>query len=329
MTAHHMTTTVAAGDTGFHLNFGYIAALVVIAVMVVWPAIVGGSGSFLLYVGTLVVLYSIGAMSLHLVFRVGQVSFAHAAFLGIGGYTGALLLTGSGLPWPLALCASGLVSGAFGLVLGPIALRLRGVYFVLFTFILGEFAERVFTDWTSLTNGAGGVSDIPAPASFASPTGFYYLCFGVAVLCALVCRAVLRSDVGEAIDAIKTSESLAESNGVPVFRIKVAIFAISCLLVGLQGALQASFVHYISPASYTYDESLRFVVMNVIGGMNTLWGPVLGSVFIIALPELLRNWVEYQWVLYGVVLVLAMRYLPGGLYELGGRVGAILRKART
>jgi branched-chain amino acid transport system permease protein len=319
-------TAAAADNRGSRFSASHIAAVAVIVVMAAWPGAIASSESFLLYVGTLVVLYSVGAMSLHLVFRMGQVSFAHAAFLGIGGYTSALLLTGSGLSWPLAFCASGLVSGLFGLLLGPIVLRLRGVYFVLFTFILCEFAERVFTDWGSLTNGAGGVAGIPAPPAFSSPVSFYYLCLGVAVLCALICRGVLKSDVGEAIDAIRTSESLAESNGVPVFRIKVAIFAISCLLVGFQGALQASFVHYISPASYTFDESLRFVVMNVIGGMNSLWGPVLGSVFIIALPELLRNWVEYQWVLYGVVLVLAMRYLPGGLYELGERASALLRK---
>jgi branched-chain amino acid transport system permease protein len=99
--------------------------------------------------------------------------------------------------------------------------------------------------------------------------------------------------------------------------VKIIVFVIACALVGIQGTLQASFVHYISPLSYGFAESLKLVVINVIGGLNTLWGPILGAIFIVALPELLRSWVDYQWVLYGLALILLMRYLPGGLFEIG------------
>lgn len=313
--------------TRWRLHGERVALLVLVVALIAWPRLVGSS--YLLYVSTLVVLYAIGAMGLHLLFRMGLVSFGHAAFLGVGGYTGALLMTGTGLAWPLAFIAAALASGALGLLVGPVVLRLRGVYFVLFTVIFGEFTRQVFDDWTGLTNGAGGIAGIPSPVPFTSPAGFFYLSLVVALLCAGVCARLLRCDLGQAIDAIRASETLASSNGVPVFHLKVIVFAIACFFAGLQGALQACFVQYISPASYGFDESLRFVVMNVVGGMNTLWGPVLGSVFIVALPELLRNWVDYQWVMYGVVLILVMRYLPGGLADLLALAGGGLRRQRS
>ncbi|MGH7070046.1 MAG: branched-chain amino acid ABC transporter permease [Acetobacteraceae bacterium] len=309
---------------GRRLDASYAGWLVLVAILSAWPAIVGAS--FLLYVSTLVMLYGIGAMGLHLMFRVGQVSFGQAAFLGIGGYACALLLTGTALPWPVAVLVAIGASGLCGAVIGPAILRLRGVYFVLFTFILGEFFERVFDDWTAVTDGAAGISGIPRLMPFDSPTRFYYLCFGAALLCAAICERLLRSDFGEAVDAVRTSENLAASNGIPVSQIKVTVFALACGFAGLQGALQACFVHYISPVSYTFSESLRLVVMNVIGGMNALPGAMLGAAAIVALPELLRSWVQYQWVFYGAALILVVRYAPGGLYELAMRAKAALRK---
>jgi branched-chain amino acid transport system permease protein len=238
--------------------------------------------------------------------------------MGIGGYTSSLLTTGLEMSWWLALAIGVLASGLVGLIVGPIVLRLKGVYFVLFTFTFGEFVRQIFVDWTSVTNGSEGVSGIAAPAGFSSPTGFYYLVLGFAILTALICGRLLTSQFGDAVDAIRESEGLALSNGIPVFKTKITVFVIACALVGIQGVLQASFVHYISPLSFGFAESLKLVVINVIGGLNTLWGPVLGAIFIVALPELLRSWVDYQWVLYGLALILVMRYLPGGLFDIGG-----------
>jgi branched-chain amino acid transport system permease protein len=263
-------------------------------------------------------------MSIHLIFRVGQFSLGQAAFLGIGGYTSSLLTTNFHLSWWPALLASAACSAAIGAVVGPIVLRLKGVYFVLFTFTFGEFVRQIFVDWTSVTNGSEGLAGILAPAYFDTPTSFYYLVLAFAILTAVICGRLLLSQFGDAVDSIRESEGLALSNGIPVFKIKIIVFVISCALIGIQGTLQASFVHYISPLSYGFSESLKLVVINVIGGLNTLWGPLLGTVFIVALPELLRSWVDYQWVLYGLALILLMRYLPGGLCD----IGEVLRSLR-
>jgi branched-chain amino acid transport system permease protein len=290
-----------------------IAAGAILAGLV--PFAVGET--FVLYIATLVALNAIGAMSCHLIMRLGQLTLGHAAFMGLGGYASALLVMNHGVNWWLAMLAGAALAGLAGLIVGPIVLRLKGVYFVLFTFTFGEFAKQVFVDAIPVTNGSEGISAIPFPPGFETGTKFYYLTLAFALVIGCFCGRLLKSQFGDAVDAIRESESLARSNGVPVFKVKVTIFALACALVAVQGALGASMVHYISPLSYNFPESLKFVVINIIGGLNSIWGPVLGSIFIVALPELLRSWVDYQWVFYGFVLIVLMKYLPGGLFDLG------------
>jgi branched-chain amino acid transport system permease protein len=107
---------------------------------------------------------------------------------------------------------------------------------------------------------------------------------------------------------------------VPVLRVKVGVFVLACALVGVQGGLMAHYLHYIDPGAFTSVQSLSFVVMNVVGGMNVLLGAVIGAVFIVTLPELLRGYVEMQQVMFGIILIIVIAAIPGGLVELAGRV---------
>ncbi|HSL51963.1 MAG TPA: branched-chain amino acid ABC transporter permease [Candidatus Deferrimicrobiaceae bacterium] len=289
------------------------------ALLVVWPLFV--REPFFTYIATLVLLYAIGAASLHLVLRIGHLSLCHAAFMGLGGYTSALLTTRAGWPFALAFLASGLVPAAVALIVGPIVLRLRGVYFVLITFTLGEVIRLVFNEWQSLTGGADGIFRIPPPHPFlADKRAYYYFALVMAALCVGGVARLLASQTGRYVDAIREGERLAQSSGVPVLRFKVLVFAIACGLVGLQGSLLAHFIHFIAPGSYTFNESLNLLVMNVIGGMGSLTGPLIGAAFLTSLPEFLRGWVELQRVLYGIVLIVLMLFVPGGLTELGRRL---------
>ncbi len=295
-----------------------------IAILLAWPAFF--QDMFLTHIATLVMLYSIGAVSLHLVVRIGHLSLCHAAFLGLGGYTSALLTTRLGWPFAAAFLASGLVPAAVALVLGPILLRLRGVYFVLITYSFGELVRLVFVEWQSLTGGSDGIMKIPLPhPALATSREYYYFALAMAVLCVGFVARVLASQTGRFIDSIRESERLAQSSGVPILRFKVMIFALACGLVGLQGSLLAHFIHIVSPSAYNFNESLNFLVINVIGGMGSLAGPIIGTVFLISLPELLRGWVEYQRLLYGIVLIVVMLYVPGGLVAIGKRTLALLR----
>lgn len=289
--------------------------------LVVWPLFV--TEVFFTYIATLVLLYTIGAASLHLVLRIGHLSLCHAAFMGLGGYTSALLTTRLGWPFVPAFLMSALVPAAVALAVGPIVLRLRGVYFVLITFTFGEVVRLVFNEWQSLTGGADGIFRIPPPHPLlADKRAYYYFALVMAVLCVGIVARLLTSQTGRYVDAIREGERLAQSSGVPILRFKVMIFCIACGLVGVQGSLLAHYIHFIAPGSFTFNESLNLLVMNVIGGMANLAGPLIGAAFLTALPELLRGWVELQRLLYGVILILVMLFVPGGLIELGRRMMA-------
>ena len=311
-----------AADRGRRLRWVLLGLLSV--VLLAWPLFV--DEPFLAHIGTLALLYCIGAASLHLILRIGHLSLCQAAFMGMGGYTSALLTTRLGWPFVAAFLASGLVPAAVALVVGPIVLRLRGVYFVLITFTLGEVVRLVFNEWQSLTGGADGIFRIPPPHPLlAGKRAYYYFALVVATVCVGIVARILTSQTGRYIDAIREGERLAQSSGVPILQFKVMIFGIACGLVGLQGSLLAHFITFVAPGSYTFNESLNLLVMNVIGGLGGLTGPLIGAAFLTALPEFLRGWVELQRLLYGVVLIVVMLFVPGGLMEMGKRAMALLR----
>ncbi len=300
--------------------------LVGVAVTLIgWPLLIGDK--FLLAIATLIALYSIGATSLHLIIRTGHVSFGHAAFMGVAGYTSVLSVLRFGLPFPAALALGCLASAVLALGIGPLILRVTGKYFVLVTFLFGEIVRLVFVEWTSLTGGSNGIFGVPPPAPiFASPLAFYYLALGASALCIAIVARILHSEIGRAVDAVREAERLAECSGVPVNRLKLMIFVIACALAGAQGSLQAHYLHYIDPTTFAMVESLNLVMMNVIGGMNSMVGALLGTVFLTALPELLRGYVELQRVIFGVILIIVMAFLPNGLFGIGPRLRDVLRR---
>lgn len=297
-----------------------VAAL--LAALLLWPLAV--SSAFGLTAATLVLLSAIGAASLNLVIRTGHISLAHAGFMGVAAYT--CVLAEMRLGWsfvPAMLLGCG-ASALLAAVLGPVVLRLTGKYFVLVTFLLGEIIRLVFVEWSSLTGGSNGIQGLPAiHPLFDSPLAFYYLALAASVLCVGICWRLLQSEIGRAIDSVREAERVAECSGVPVIRLKVLVFIIACAIVGVQGALQAHFLKFIDPSAFNSEASLYMVVMNVIGGMYHVAGPLLGTVFMVALPEALRSYVELQRVIFGVILIIVMAALPGGIVG----VIALVRRA--
>jgi branched-chain amino acid transport system permease protein len=288
-----------------------------------WPLL--QDNTFLLAMGSLIALTLIGATSLHLIVRTGHISFAHAGFMGIGAYVCVLLIMRLDVPFPIALAAGAGAAGALALLIGPIVLRLTGKYFVLVTFLLGEIIRMVFVEWSSLTGGANGIFGVPPPHSFlATPIAFYYFALTAALLCVGLCARILSSEIGRAMDAVREAERVAQCSGVPVLRLKVTIFVISCSLAGIHGALLAHFLRYVDPGSFGMVDSLNLVAMNVIGGMHHLAGSIVGAIFLTGLPELLRGYVELQRVFFGIILIVVMAALPGGIVELVARIRRLL-----
>lgn len=291
---------------------GWLGWAVLAAALIAWPLF--NDNRFILTMGTLVALSAIGASSLNLIIRTGHVSLAHAAFMGVAAYACVLAQMRLGLSFPVGLLIGCLTSALLALILGPIMLRLTGKYFVLVTFLVGEIIRLVFVEWSSLTGGSNGIQGVPSIHKiFDSPIAFYYLALGAAGICVGIVLRILSSEIGRAIDSVREAERLAQCSGVPVIRLKVTIFVIACTLVGVQGALQAHFLKFVDPTAFNFEVSLNLVVMNVIGGMYHLVGPLLGSVFIVSLPEMLRGYVELQRVIFGIVLIVVMAALPAGM----------------
>lgn len=297
------------------------------AVLLLWPW--ATEEKFFHHVGVLLCLTAIAAASLHLIVRTGHVSLAHAAFAGVGAYGSVLTVMKLGLPWPVGLLVGTSAAALLAAIVGPIVLRLTGKYFVLVTFLFGEMVRMTVVEWVSLTGGSNGIFDVPPlhPVLLSNRL-YYYVALLAAFLCVGFCARLLTSEYGRAIDAIREGERLAECSGVPVIRVKVTVFVISCALVGLQGALMAHYIRYIGPESLSVVQSLNLVVMNVIGGMASLAGALLGTVFMVTLPELLRGYVNLQQVMFGFILFATMAFLPGGLIEVGRRLRGMWRARR-
>jgi branched-chain amino acid transport system permease protein len=292
-----------------------VLAIIVLALIAI-PLVV--QDKFILSVAVTTFITAIAAVSLHLIVRTGHVSLGHAAFMGIGAYVSAIATMQLSLPFPLALTLGFLAPAAIALLIGPVVLRLTGKYFVLVTFLFGEIVRTVFVNWESVTGGSSGISGVPAPSPlFAQPVPFYYLALALVVVIVAFIGRLLNSEIGRTIDSIRESEPLARCSGVPVLSTKVAVFMLGCGLAGVAGALQGHFVHYIDPTSFSMDQSLNLVVINVVGGMYTLIGPIVGTLFMVLLPEFLRGYVELQHVFFGIVLVLVMAFFSGGIADIG------------
>ncbi len=291
------------------------AALLVATVLAMLPLV--AHNPFILTVATVILLNAIGAVSLHLIIRTGHISLAHAGFMGVGSYACVLSVIRLGAPPIVGVAIGAAAAALLALLVGPIILRLTGKYFVLVTFLLGEIIRLVLVEWQDVTGGANGLSEIPSlQPAIQTPVAQYYVALVAALLCVGFCIRLLGSEIGRAIDATREAERVTECTGVRVIRLKVGIFMLSSALVGVQGGLLAFFMHYIDPSSFGMTDSLNLVVMNVLGGMYNVVGPLLGTIFLVALPELLRSYVEVQRVIFGIALIVVMAALPSGMVGL-------------
>lgn len=315
----------ASASSALTVKVGLAALLTV--VFLALPLVV--ADQFTVSLGTTLMITGIAAVSLHLVIRTGHVSLAHAAFMGLGAYAAVLSVTRFALPFPVAIVIAFLVPAALGLVVGPLLLRLSGKYFVLVTFLLGEIIRLVFVSWQSFTGGANGIFGIQAPYAFLeSATAYYYFVFAFAAVAMAFTARLLTSEIGRSIDAVREGTGLAECAGIPVLRLKVTVFAISCGMVGVAGALSAFFIRYIDPTSFSIIQSLNLVVMNIVGGMFQMIGPIVGTLFFVILPEFLRGYVELQRVIFGISLIIVMAFLPGGIVQLVARLRQLVTAGR-
>ncbi len=270
-------------------------------------------------------IFAVLALSLNLLLGyTGQLSLGHAAFFGIGAYaTGLLTVKLEWSPW-IGLLAAVVLPGAAGYVIGRLALKLRGAYFVLLTISFAGCVSLVSVNWMDLTNGPLGLPGVP-PLEIALPglpalslrtkPAFYYVVLSAVALSYLVCLALIRSRVGRALVALRENETLAASVGIDGTHYLVLAAVVSAAMAGFGGGLYAHYTRFVSPEVFLFTYTVTMVIMVVAGGKGTLAGPIVGAVLFTVLPEALRAATSWQWqmLLYGVLLVGVLFFMPEGI----------------
>ncbi len=283
-------------------------------------------------------IFAIAAMSLNLLLGyTGQLSLGHVAFFGIGAYTSALIALGFDLeltstytlrvaPRPVwvSFIAGIAVAGFFGWLIGKIAFKVRGAYFVIVTISFAEVVKLVTLNWIDLTEGPMALNNIPPftlglpglwELTFYRKTPNYYLVLCVCLVSYLVIRRLVQSRAGRAFIALRENEPLAESVGVDVTRYLVLAAVVSAALAGAAGGLYAHYIKIVDPDVFLFIYTVTMVIMVITGGKGTLIGPIVGALLFGILPELLREVAgpEAQWILYGVIMMLIVFFLPNGI----------------
>ena len=290
--------------------------MVVLALVPVYAAWVGNN--FVMILMTRIVILAIAAVSLNLIMGYGgMVSFGHAAYLGIGGYVVGILAF-EGVPsgfiqWPLAL----LVSGVAALIIGVLCLRTRGVYFIMITL---AFAQMIYYVGVGLNRyGADdGLtiyhrSQFVGLANLSNKVIFFYVCLGLLALTLVLVWRLVNSRFGMAIRGSRSNDRRMRAIGFPTFRYRLVCFVIAGMICGLAGALLANHTEFISPAAMHWTRSGDLIIMVVLGGMGSLFGPVIGTLALLVLEETLSGLTEYWQIILGPLLLAVVLYARGGI----------------
>ena len=251
---------------------------------------------------------------------IGQLSLGHTAYFAIGAYASALASLKWGFSFWLSMPFAIVISGFLGFVIGAIALRWRSHFFIIATICFWAIIHIIIINWVSLTNGPVGVGNIPVPSlagmEFSTKIHFYYLLLIFVLAAVWFKNKIVSSSVGRAFGAIRENEPLAESVGVSAYKFAMLAFIISTAFAGLAGSFYAHYVTYISPEIDEFSIMISILVMVVLGGKGTLWGPILGALIFTFLPEYLRFAKDFRLPIFGLILILGIVFLPRGFITL-------------
>jgi branched-chain amino acid transport system permease protein len=294
--------------------------LLAVAVALVWLLLPLVAGTYMTRIFALATVSAIAVLGLQLIVGfTGQLSFGHAAFVGIGAYTAGILSVSLKLPFVLTFPLAGIAAALTGLIVAPV-LRLSGHYLAIATLALGEIAFLLINNLKNVTNGAYGLYGIPAPAIgplvFDSDGSFFVLATLVMYGVLVGMNRLTNSRFGRCLVAVRENELAALASGIDAARYKIQAFVIGTFCAGLSGALYAHYMAYISPDNFTFVFSVEMVTMVVIGGLGSMVGGIIGAFVAVTMPEYLRWLADYRLVVYGGLLILFMMFLPGGLMDL-------------
>ncbi|MDE2361503.1 MAG: ABC transporter permease [Hyphomicrobiales bacterium] len=290
----------------------WLASAVFVALLLL-PLLAGGN-SYAIVLAIDIFVGVLFATSLHFIMGPGGMhSFGHAAYFGLGAYASALLLKAAGLPMPVALLLSPLGGGLGALLFGWFCVRLSGVYLAMLTLAFGQIVWSIVLQWDDLTGGSNGIIGVWPSAWLASKTTYFYLALVVCAACVLAIRRILFSPFGFALRATRDSSLRSEAIGIDVRRIQWIAFIVAGAFCGLAGGLFAFSKGSISPETISVSRSIDGLVMVLLGGVQSLAGPVIGAASFLVLQDQVARDFEYWRAALGVLILILVLAFPGGL----------------
>ena len=272
--------------------------------------------AYMMGVATQIVIQAIAAYGLNIIVGyAGQISLGHAAFLGIGAYASAMLTTAGGLTFWQALPFVLLIVGSIGFLCGLPSLRVKHDFLAITTIGINFIVVAVF-QYTPALGGALGIGGIPRVTLFGTAlrtNGFFFLCLFFLAVVILLSWAFTKTWAGLACFAVRDNEMAASSMGVSAVRTKLTAFVIGTLMAGLAGALYAHYMRFIAADSFAFPVSVTLLSLVIVGGIGTVFGPLLGAVILGVLPEVFRPLVDYRMFLYAALLLFMIRFRPEGI----------------
>lgn len=311
------------------------AAVILLALLLLLPVFVN---SYIQRILIMILLYAVLSLSLnYIVGYLGEISLGHAAFYAIGAFTSVFFTMKCGINFFPAALIGALTAGSFGVLLALLTMRMTGIYLAVTTMGFLEVIRAVILNWKQVTGGSQGISNIVKPSLFGftctlTNGGYYYLILVILGVTILVTKLVMGSKMGRAFQAIREDSLASQFVGINLYQYKIWNFALSGFFAGFAGAFYAHFLGYINNNTFTYAISVSILCMVILGGMGNMKGAIIGAVILAPMSELLRSltdamsilpsWLisnpeRWRFVIYGLVLVLMMRFRPQGL--LGGK----------
>ncbi|MCB1972351.1 MAG: branched-chain amino acid ABC transporter permease [Geminicoccaceae bacterium] len=300
----------------------FIVIVVAVVLLAVAPFVLG---RYVLHSMIVAMIFMLPAIGLNLIVGfTGLLSLAQAAFFGIGAYASALMAIHWGTPFYVNFPLAGIVAGVIAAPLAVPALRLRTTSFVMCTLGFVIISQAVSKNWVSVTRGDMGLSNVPNPEFFLGPLSFtvstivgqYYLLLIIACAMVALMYGIVRSAAGRNMIAIRENETLAESMGVPTWRVKLSVFVLSAFFAGLGGSVYVHYLTIVSPLTFQTHYTTTILIIVLGGGPGTITGAILGSFLFVGLSEALRIAPEIRMILYGLCLLVLVFWFPKGFSSL-------------
>jgi len=276
-----------------------------------------------------ILIFGLFAMGFNLLFGyMGLLSFGHAAFLGVGSYLTGISIVHYALPWGTAILVGVIGAAIGGLIMGFLAIRTRGIYFSMVTLALGQIVFYCFYKAESLTGGENGLRGVRVdsfnilgmPVDFLNPLVKYYIILFFVVIAIWLISRILSSPLGAVMEAIRENEKRAAACGFDVARTKLLVFVLSAAICGLAGSLRALHLSIVPIDSLHYLQSGQAVMMSILGGMGTFFGPFVGAAVMLYLEDVVTTFTKHWMAVIGLIFMFFVLFFPKGIW------GTILSK---